>query len=472
MTSQAKALVFGACIAMFLLCGFGPDSTPRVAGDFIVTAAPAYHPLAALHGQERFPRGAQLLLVQQGKSEPLVSGFAATADANVSFDGTHILFAGKRTANDPWQIWELALADKYARQVTSGNEDTIRPLYLPGERFVYAQRTPSGFQLRAESLGQSESTAKVHAFVDTSALQLTYFKTNAIPADVLADGRILFESGYPLGSGTSPELYLVYSDGSGVESYRCDHGAARWGGTQLPSGDVVFTHGASLARFTSPLAHEERIAAPHADYAGAIAATTDPATQEIVWLLSARSASAKNYSIKVWKPGSTTLEPVLSESGADLVEPVIVAPRAVPRRHPSSLHPWDYANLLALDARISRDGTLQGTPATVRVEAQDADGHATVLGTSPLESDGSYFVKVPGDKPIRFAILDAKGIVLRQERGWFWARRGEQRICAGCHAWPERAAENRIPAVLVRTTDPTDLTAPPAAIQHSSAGGR
>jgi len=27
-----------------------------------------------------------------------------------------------------------------------------------------------------------------------------------------------------------------------VESYRCDHGKARWGGKQLANGDVVFTH--------------------------------------------------------------------------------------------------------------------------------------------------------------------------------------------------------------------------------------
>ena len=81
-------------------------------------------------------------------------------------------------------------------------------------------------------------------------------QASAFPADVLADGRILFEAGFPLGSGSTPELYLVYADGSGVESYRCDHGGARWGGRQLASGDVVFTHGASLARFTSPLAHE------------------------------------------------------------------------------------------------------------------------------------------------------------------------------------------------------------------------
>ena len=104
-------------------------------------------------------------------------------------------------------------------------------------------------------------------------MPLTYTGTSAFPADVLRDGRILFEAGFPLGQGSTPELYLVYADGSGVESVRCDHGRARWGGTQLASGDLVFTHGTSLARFTSAMAHEVPVEAPRGEYAGAIAET-------------------------------------------------------------------------------------------------------------------------------------------------------------------------------------------------------
>jgi hypothetical protein len=167
------------------------------------------------------------------------------------------------------------------------------------------------------------------------------------------------------------------------------------------------------------------------------------------------------------------MQSVLAESTNDLVEPVLVAPHDKPKRHPSGLHPWDYANLLALDARLSRDGTLKSTPVSVRLETEDADGRATSLGTAPVEQDGSYFVQVPGDRPLRFALLDAHGAVLRQEHGWFWARGGEQRICVGCHTGPERASENRIPAVLLRTTTPVDLTAPHSAqAAANSAGGR
>jgi len=158
------------------------------------------------------------------------------------------------------------------------------------------------------------------------------------------------------------------------------------------------------------------------------------------------------------RAGAAALTTVVSDERNDLVEPVTIAPRATPNRHPSGLHEWTTANLLALDARVSRDGALEKTPARVRVEAQGEDGGAVEMGVAPIEADGSFFVKTPGDRPIRFTLLDGSGAVVRAERGWFWARGGEQRICVGCHAGPERAPENRVPQVLLRTTTPEDLT--------------
>jgi hypothetical protein len=457
MRFPARLLAVVASIALPLpVCGFLTEAAQTPSADIIVTAAPVYEPLAALRGGERFPKGAQLMLVHDGNAEPLVTGFAATADANVSFDGYTVLFAGKQSAADPWQIWELTLATHSVRLVVASKTDAIRPLYLPGDtlggRLIYALRTPQGFQLENARVNELPAS---YAALDPlpPVVQLTYSPASALPADVLADGRILFEAGFPLGAGATPELYLVYSDGSGVESYRCDHGRARWGGRQIANGDVVFTHGVSLARFTSPLAHEQPVIAPRAEYAGAIA---EMASGE--WVLSARAGAGAHYALKLWKPGSTALQTVLTLAGENLVEPVLVAPRARPKRHPSALHPWNYANLLALDARLSRDGDLKKAPASVRLETLDAQGRVVVNGTAPVEADGSFFVKTPSDKPIRFALLDETGVVLRQEHGWFWIRSGEQRICVGCHTGPEHASENRVPAVLLRSTTPADLT--------------
>jgi hypothetical protein len=333
----------------------------------------------------------------------------------------------------------------------AGEGDAIRPFYLPFGRLVYARHTAHGFQLETAGKDADSAIAPIDARAGATVLPLSYVPGNAIPADVLFDGRILFESGFPLGSGSTPELYLVYSDGSGVESYRCDHGRARWGGKQLASGDVVFTHGSALARFTSPLAHEAPVVAPRAEYAGSIAETVQGD-----WLVSARSGA--HFALDAWKPGTAALRTVLAVNGEDLVEPVVVAQRTRPKRHPSALHPWSYANMMAIDARLSRLGDLKVAPAQVRLETLDAEGHAVVTGTAPVDADGSFLVRTPADKPIRFALLDAKGAVLRQEHGWFWIRAGEQRYCVGCHTGPERSSDNHVPAVLLRTTTPVDLT--------------
>ena len=282
-------LAAGALVQFFIL-GLPSGAAQEPGADVIVTAVPVYLLLAALGGGERFPQGAELLLVHAGKAAPLVSGFAASADASVSFDGKRVLFAGKKSEQDHWQIWEMTLADGSVRRVVADDGDDIRPLHLPGllpeGRLVFAHRTGQGFQLISARL--SEPPAAM-AKIDTvpAQLQLTYLAASAVPADVLADGRILFEAGFPLGAGVTPELYLVYQDGSGVEAYRCDHGRARWGGRQLSSGDVVFTHGTSLARFSSPLAHEAPVAAPRGEYAGAIAEMASGA-----WLLSVRAGRA------------------------------------------------------------------------------------------------------------------------------------------------------------------------------------
>jgi hypothetical protein len=450
------------------VCGSAPGITKRLDEDIIVTAASVFHPLAALRAEERFPERAQLLVVHHGSAAPLLKGFAASADANVSFDGKSVLFAGKQAASDPWQIWELTLADGSVRRLIASSGDAIRPFYLPAGQFVFAMQTSTGYQLQVAGKNDSYAPDRISVDAGSTVLPISYLPASAIPVEVLLDGRILFEANFPLGSGSTPELYLVYADGSGVESYRCDHGRARWGGKQLGSGYVVFTHGASLARFTSPLAHEIAVIAPRAEYAGAIAETAQGD-----WVMSSRASSSAHYALRLLKVSppksvSPTMQSVLAVSGENLVDPVLIAPRKRPNHHPTALHPWHYANLLALDSRLSREGDLQTAPTSVRLETLDSQGHVVANGTAPVEADGSFFVQTPSDRPIRFALLNAKGAVVRQEHGWFWIRSGEQRICNGCHTGPERASENRVPDVLMRTTVPVDLTGAKAVSQSQT----
>ena len=63
----------------------------------------------------------------------------------------------------------------------------------------------------------------------------------------------------------------------------------------------------------------------------------------------------------------------------------------------------------------------------------NASFRTRVLGTVPLEKDGSFYVEVPADTPLRFQLLDADGRALVHETAFTYVRPGETKGCVGCH---------------------------------------
>src|SRR5215469_3046328 len=108
---------------------------------YVFTAAPQYEPKAWLDGRDRFPEGAKLVAVIGGMVRILAPGFYGSADPAVSFDATRVLFSGKRTPADHWQIWEVDLQGGSPVQLTECDSDCFRPLYLPDptDGFVYSR---------------------------------------------------------------------------------------------------------------------------------------------------------------------------------------------------------------------------------------------------------------------------------------------------------------------------------------------
>jgi Hydrazine synthase alpha subunit middle domain len=408
--------------------------------DLLYTAVTHYEPLAWMQGNDRFS-GHSTLMLQGANAAPLVPDFVASADPDISFSADRVLFAGKQTSSDHWQIWELTLSTHVQRQLTTCTGDCVRPLYLPEDRFVYAQKEDGRFILKTAPLGGGKASS------------VTFVPGNALPTDVLRDGRILFEAAYPLGGVNVAELYTIYTDGSGVEAYRCDHGWTRHSGRQLSSGDIVFTQDRGLARFTSALARELAIDVPTGEYAGDVAEMNSGE-----WLLARRNNVKDRFRLESWQPGAKATKTVVSNPRADLVQPSVIAARAVPNRHLSALHDWDYANLLCLNSYTSKVKFFDKSIAAIRMYTRAIDGAISVLGTAPVEEDGSFYIRTPADQPLRIELLNASGKTLHAEAGWFWLRRGEQRVCVGCHAGPETAPENRTPVALQRSTIPVDFT--------------
>lgn len=388
----------------------------------VYTRAQRYEPRAWVDGRERFPNGASLQIVSAGITRPLVPGFFATADAEVNFDATHVLFAGKRTRAEVWQIWEVALTGGSARQITHAKVNCLHPSYLPDGRIVYT----AGRAIEIVALAGGGIPA-----------QITFTPLPVFSAQVLQDGRILFEM-----ASARQDLFTVYPDGTGVESVRCDHGIDRGEARQLASGEFIFNVGTRLAQFTPGSAIQSDLEPPQNEILGPVA--------EIApgdWIVSRHSPD-----------GHLNLYRKDIEIANSAVQPVVVAPRIPPKRFPSALVPTrSWGNLLCLDARISKDLLPPSDVAQVRAYTLDAEKKELLLGQAAVEPDGSFYLQLPADRPLRLEIAGANGRTIRAEHDWFWMRPAEQRICVGCHAGPERSPENKVPQVLLRSTVPVKM---------------
>lgn len=60
-----------------------------------------------------------------------------------------------------------------------------------------------------------------------------------------------------------------------------------------------------------------------------------------------------------------------------------------------------------------------------------------ILGTTPVEKDGSAIFKIPANTPVAFQMLDENGSAVQLMRSWVTAMPGETMSCIGCHESPE-----------------------------------
>jgi mono/diheme cytochrome c family protein len=84
-----------------------------------------------------------------------------------------------------------------------------------------------------------------------------------------------------------------------------------------------------------------------------------------------------------------------------------------------------------------------------------------VLGTVPVEADGSAYFRVPSGVPLFFQALDRQGLALQTMRSLTYVQPQQTLACIGCHESREAApAVNQVLAAVARK--PSKLTPGPA----------
>lgn len=78
-----------------------------------------------------------------------------------------------------------------------------------------------------------------------------------------------------------------------------------------------------------------------------------------------------------------------------------------------------------------------------RIGHANAENARMLLGTVPVEVDGSAYFRVPAGKPIYFQAVDADGRAVQTMRSATYVQPGERRACIGCHEAPGTVAESR-----------------------------
>lgn len=94
-----------------------------------------------------------------------------------------------------------------------------------------------------------------------------------------------------------------------------------------------------------------------------------------------------------------------------------------------------------------------------RIGHANAENARMLLGTVPVEADGSAYFRVPAGKPIYFQAVDGEGRAVQTMRSATYVQPGERRACVGCHEPPGATAESR-PALAMQRAASTLVPGP------------
>jgi len=476
---SARVCMKGTTVACFLvsaLISLSPQTAPvkhkapspanRPEIVFVQTPELASGPLA-----RRFPRGSGIVRLSDPDAPRnlmhLTDDFFAAADPQISFDDTKILFSGKKSQGERWQIWEMDLKGANKRQITSCSEDCLRAAYLPADRLAFTVEEAKGRQLNSYLAVTKTDGSDFH--------RISFGNAPFQLETVLGDGRIVASAPWPLlaaaDTSGSRLLYTLRPDGTALESLRCEHHGTtiQADAAELGDGSLLFVQelpggkhaGGELVRIEQGTLSGTLLGVRKFVYQSARQLSEEELIVSKKAATAADSAGRFDLYILDLKTGEIGGR-LFGDSQLSSVQPVPVVPRPAPKHYWNTLNPDSRTgNFIALNSYLSADDPLGriSTPISrVRVfTLNSTDGKERNLGEAPVEVDGSFFVKVPANWPIRFVLLDKKGQIIREEHGWIWTRPGEQRGCAGCHGDKAIAPDNHWPLTLRRFDTPTPL---------------
>lgn len=440
---------------------------------------------------------------------------------DLSFDGQRVLFCMKRHDDSAFHLYEIGLDGASLRQITDGPYDDLDPIYLPDGRILFSS-TRGNTYIRCMPYTYSYILARCDADGRNVYLLSTASEPEWLPT-LLHDGRVIFSRWEYIDKALwrIQSLWTARQDGTrgetfwGNQSVWPDHLAQA---RPIPGSDRVmftgtahhdwfagsigildpnqgrnFPHG--LTKVTADVAWPEcgtppsdPIEAASYHIAGKYDAyqTPYPLSEEDFLVSARRDGKFRLYLMDVH--GNREL---IYEGAHHVWHALPVKPRVAPPAH-SDLVIWPgtgkdrkppepgvffnanvaqgipdlplekvkFLRVLQMDHKTyslwGRDARHSG-PA---VSPLQDDGVKRILGTVPVEADGSVYFKAPPGVVLYFQLLDEHQRALHTMRSSTGLLPGERRSCTGCHEQHTTAPVNIATGLALRH-GPRELTLPP-----------
>jgi len=387
----------------------------------------------------------------------LTDDFYSARSPEISYDGSKLLFTGKISENDPWQIWEMTLYNGDARIITSRDEDCIDPAYLPDGKIIY-----SVLETSSDGAYQTSTLYACHSDGCCES-KLTYHPHNDFSPMIQKDGRVIMISQQRFPEIGDQMMIAMRPDGTKAEMYYkgIENTSIISRGWETPSERFVFVESLNDGTNRHALVSISKNRPLHSriDHSSGIKGNFHSvyAMESGRLITSYQMTSGEPISLYEFDPEANKIDNLIySDKDFQCIEPVMVAERTLPRKLPSRVKKnVNKGHFVCLDTDFSADlvNNITGKQTNTQiVEVLGLDGKIIDV---QVEADGSFYIEISPDMPVRFQTKNADGEILRGPSAWTWVRPNERRGCIGCHEDKEYAPENIVPIAIDK--DPVSL---------------
>lgn len=378
-----------------------------------------------------------------GDPQVLTEGFYSACSPSVSFDGARLLFAARKEQKDSWQIWEMELSSRKVKQITSSSENSIDPVYLPGDKVVFSR------MIENDSLKSGHSLFSCN--LDGSGLTRLTFNPNTYFAPViLKDGRIVAITRQVYPEKGQPSLMVLRPDGTKCELFYGENNGAELAGrlAERSNGSIFFTeydkHIAGKINLVSisyrrPL-HSKTIVLSPSDFIFCSVSDYNDANL----LVTGRKGNEKIALYEFDGEKQSVGRKIFEDVTGDVLEAVTIRAYQRPKKLPSEVDMGVKTGLL-LCQNINLTGLQSPDKASDLKNADRIEivGVDSSLGVVKVQADGSVYLKIAADTPFRIKTMDKDHKVIGGPGTWLYLRPNERRGCVGCHEDQEIAPANR-----------------------------